>query len=293
MQPIRFHSECIPCLIEKALNQIPENSPEAEKLSFSKTVLHIISDAPVTVTAPEIVAKITDLTTATFATKDNYSEIKQYFNSLMLSKEEYIKSKIKASDNPLYLALCYAMLGNYIDFGAMNSVDENYLNSILNTANELEFDSHEFINLKSDLQYAKSLVYITDNCGEIVMDKLFIEQIKKVYPLLDITVIVRGAPVINDATIEDALAVGLDKTAPVIPNGTNIAGTCLDKISEKALYAIENANVIISKGQGNFETLSYSNKNIYYLFLCKCNHFANRFGVKRHAGMMLNDLRMK
>lgn len=293
MQPIRFHSECIPCLIDKALNQIPQNASEEVKLNFSKNVLKIISNAPITVTAPEIVANITDLTNAAFGKTDNYSEVKQYFNALMLSKEKYIKSKIKDSDNPLYLALCYAMLGNYIDFGAMNNVDENYLNSILNTAAKLEFDSREFINLKTDLEFAKSLVYITDNCGEIVMDKLFIEQIKNNFPLLDITVIVRGAPVLNDATIEDAIAIGMTETNIVIPNGTNIAGTCLDKISFETKNLIENADVIIAKGQGNFETLSYSNKNIYYLFLCKCNHFANRFGVKRCTGMMLNDLRMK
>ena len=293
MQPIRFHSDCIPCLIDKALNQIPENTSEDIKLSFAKTVLSVISEAPVTITAPEIVAKITDLVSETFGAKDNYNKIKKYFNSLMLSKVEYISSKIKISDNPLYLSLCYAMLGNYIDFGAMNNVDEDYLDSILNTADKLDFDSSEFNNLKSDLENSKNLVYITDNCGEIVMDKLFIEQIKKAYPLLDVTIIVRGAPVLNDATIEDAIAVGLTNMGLVIPNGTNIAGTCLNKISEKAKSAIENANVIIAKGQGNFETLSYSKENIYYLFLCKCKLFADRFGVKRCTGMMLNDFRMK
>jgi uncharacterized protein with ATP-grasp and redox domains len=139
---------------------------------------------------------------------------------------------------------------------------------------------------------AKRLVYLTDNCGEIVIDKLMIEQICKINPELHVTVIVRGKEILNDATMEDAIQVGLDQITTVTGNGSNIAGTCLDEISEEAKNLIEQADFIISKGQGNFETLQECGLNIYYLFLCKCMMFANRFQVPRFTGMLLNDIRM-
>lgn len=292
MSTLRFHTQCIPCLLEKALKQIPKEADETEKLCFAKTVLHIMSDAPVNISAPEIVARITELQKTVFGIEDNFSEVKKYFNNLMMTKEKTIENKILSAEDSLYMALCFAMIGNYIDFGALNNVNEEYLDSILVSPESHKFDSAEYANFKKDLENAKNLVYITDNCGEIVMDKLFIKQLFKEFPSLSVDVIVRGAPVLNDATTKDAVQVGLTEIVPVTDNGTNIAGTCLDRISEKAKQIIDNADVIIAKGQGNFETLNHCGKNIYYLFLCKCNLFAERFGKEKCSGMLLNDIRL-
>ena len=104
---------------------------------------------------------------------------------------------------------------------------------------------------------------------------------------------VRGTDVLNDATLVDAKQVKMDEIAPVMGNGSGVAGTCLNKISSAALGKIENADVIIAKGQGNFETLRLCGKNIYYIFMCKCNFFAERFGVPQYSGMLVNDLRLE
>ena len=140
-----------------------------------------------------------------------------------------------------------------------------------------------------ELNSAKKLIFLTDNCGEIVLDKLLLETIVKVYPHLECTIIVRGEPVLNDATMEDALQVGIEACGKVIPNGTNIAGTYIPWISTEARQVMEEADMLISKGQGNFESLHGCGLNIYYLFLCKCQWFMERFGLPQYSGVFINE----
>lgn len=109
------------------------------------------------------------------------------------------------------------------------------------------------------------------------------------YPTLNIKVIVRGYPILNDATIDDMKTIGLDKLFDIISNGTNIPGTSLNQISPIALEAIDNADVIIAKGQGNFETLRGCNRNIFYLFLCKCQLFTEKFNVPQFTPIIKNE----
>lgn len=210
----------------------------------------------------------------------------------MLLKEDEIRKEIDTSADSFKTALLYAMVGNYIDFGAMDTVNEKKLNKMLSAVEDKEVNKVEVENLRQEIIVAKKLVYLTDNCGEIVLDKLFIEQIKKLNPALKISVIVRGKDILNDCTTTDAKEVGMYEIADVVSNGTAIAGTCLGKISAEAKDLIDNADVIISKGQGNFETLRFCQRNIYYLFLCKCEMIARRLKSPILKGMLLNDKRM-
>lgn len=292
MKKIKLHPECISCFLDKHLGKYSD-APEEKRIVYMQSVLKILSEAPMYESAPEVIAKIEKLQCDMFGRNADYDNIKHHFNSLMLKREADIERMISTSDAPLESAAKYSMLGNYIDFGAMDSVDEEKLSRMLADTSMASFDEKEFANLCRDLEKGKRLVFLTDNCGEIVTDKIFIKTIKSVYPHLDITAIVRGMPVLNDATLDDAVQVGLDKEVAVIGNGSNVAGTALSKISPEALDVINNADVIISKGQGNFETLGGCGKNIYYLFLCKCHMFAKRFGVPRLTGMLINDIRMK
>ena len=139
----------------------------------------------------------------------------------------------------------------------------------------------------------KKMVYLTDNCGEIVFDKLLIRKIKEMNPELDITVIVRGGKVLNDATMEDAQMTGLSEIVEVIGNGDDVAGTILSRVSPECLEIMEQADVILAKGQGNFESLHGCGKNIYYLFLCKCDWFMRKFHAKRFQGMFVNEKRIE
>ena len=284
----RLHPQCISCLLEKNLKNIPDNFTTVQKSEYMQGVLKIIGSADNGMSAPEIVGEIREFKEK-FGGVFDYCEIKDYFNRFMLSLENDIWDKIENSQNSLKMAVKYAMVGNFIDFGAMESVDEQKLKETLENTDKLIIDDTEYEQFENEIMKADNIAYLTDNCGEIVLDKLLIKQILKLNSNVKINVIVRGKPVLNDCTIDDAKQVGMEKIVSVIGNGTSVAGTVLNKISTEPKAIIDNADLIISKGQGNFETLHGCGKNIYYLFLCKCKMFADRFGVESVKGIFVND----
>lgn len=292
MGVLRFNTQCINCILKKFLGNVPPEVDEPTRLRFARGLMKIMAEADDSVSAPEIVAEATALKNKMFGDADDFAEVKSHFNALMLSYEPKAKEKLCSANDPLLAAAKLALMGNYIDFGAMDSVDEGRLDGLLNDVDTLELNKTEYQNLTDDLGSAKSLVYLTDNCGEVVLDKLFIGELKNRYPKLKITVLVRGEAVLNDATMQDAKEIGLTEVVEVLSNGTNIAGTCCDKLSPEAKAALLSADVIISKGQGNFETMHHCGLNVYYLFLCKCKLFSDQFKVPPFTGMLLNDRRM-
>jgi len=283
-------SFCIGCILKRQEERIRE-LPFAEEVKegFMKELCGIIANAPQEATSPVIVAAIRELVKKYFDIVDDYEGEKKHYNELMLSSEDVLLQMIESAEEPLKEALRLARIGNYIDFGALNEVDDKKLGELFAESENDTVDEKEWEALKADMEKGQSLVYLTDNCGEIVLDKLFIKEIKKAYPKLDITVIVRGGNVLNDATMEDAKAVGLTEVVKVIGNGSNIAGNSLGYISTAAEESIRSADVVISKGQGNFESLNGCGLNIYYLFLCKCDWFVRRFQMKRLTGVLIND----
>ena len=283
-------SFCIGCILkrqEERIRELPFSDEKKEQ--FMKELCGLIAAAPAEATSPVIVADIRLLIQKYFDIVDSYEDEKKHYNRLMLDSQDVLTQMIESADEPLKEALRLARIGNYIDFGAMNDVSDKKLAELFAETENDVVDEDEWAALKADLQKAKMLTYLTDNCGEIVVDKLFIEKIQEVYPQLTVTVIVRGGKVLNDATIEDAEAVGLTDVVNVIGNGSSIAGNALGYISEEAESLIRNADVVISKGQGNFESLNGCGLNIYYLFLCKCDWFVRRFQMKRLTGILIND----
>lgn len=291
MEHIRLEEECIHCVIDKFARDYPKGTPYEKRIEFVKGVLGIIKDTPLTSSAPEIVERINLLSAELFGEQKDYSDIKRHFNSLILSMEEDIYIRIIKSPQPLMQAVRYSLTGNYIDFGAMDSVCEDKLCSMIDESTAIQIDNEEFANFQKELSYAKSLVLLADNCGEIVFDKLLLRTIKALYPHIKTDVIVRGIPVLNDITQEDAETVGIGSLAGIYSNGTGVAGTIISRMPSEAKKIFEGADVIISKGQGNFETLRYCNKNVYYIFMCKCKMFADRFGVEQFSPMFINDRR--
>ena len=289
MEIERLRSECVNCLLNLHLNSYPKDAGEAQKLDFMQRVLLTIAETPKTVSAPVIVRKISEIRKEMFGITDLYTDIKRHFNGVMLSYEEPVRQKLLAAEDPLKLAIQYAMVGNYIDFGAMKDVDETYLTELFDSAAGREVNEERYQDLKRDLEQGGKLVYLTDNCGEIVMDKLLIQTLQRLYPELDITVIVRGSEILNDATMDDARQVGLTGIVRVMGNGNNVAGTYAPELSPEAAAEIASADVLLAKGQGNYETMMGCGLNVYYMFLCKCDMFANLFAVPRFTGMLLND----
>ena len=287
---MKISAPCIRCLIEKQEERIQQFEDTEKKARYMKEVLCLIGESDDNASAPGLVAKIRKVYETYFGKTDDYAQIKHRFNQLMLSVEQEIADRIRTGREPLRYALTYARIGNYIDFGAMKDVDTKVLEDMIYAAEENLVDETVYEQFLQEIAQAKHLVYLVDNCGEVVLDKLVIQCLKEVYPQLRITAVVRGKEVLNDVTIEDARETGLDKVTEVLENGTDIAGTELMYVNEATKQAILEADVIISKGQGNFETLNGCGLNIYYLFLCKCHMFVKRFGVTKNAGVFVREV---
>ena len=284
-----INENCKVCQIKRNIDKYPVNATEEEIKEYQYKVKKIVENSD-GLSTPQVAEKMDDLRREIFGNVIDYTEIKQHYNQLMLDYFPYMKSKVDTSENHLKTAIQYAMVGNYIDFGALENVNEVELKDKLDEALNITIDSELLAVFKKDLVNANKLVYFTDNCGEIVTDKLLISILREINPDLYISVIVRGKPVLNDATLEDAKYVSMENVAQkVIGNGTGLPGNVIGAISREAMAEVENADLLISKGQGNYEGLSGCGLNIYYLFLCKCEMFMRRFGVKQFTGIMTKE----
>ncbi len=281
------------CLVKRQLRMLNKFDDEEKKALYMRDVLEILRNMEKGEAAPVAVRKMDSLFAERFGEVHSFEELKEKYNILILEKEEEIMSIVNKSEDRLLTALKFARVGNYIDFGALNTVEDEKLSELIANAPSEEIDPVEYANFKREIEGAERMVYLPDNCGEVVFDKILIRIIRELYPDLQLSIIVRGAPVLNDATVKDALFVGLDRYAPVISNGNGIAGTYLPEVSEEALSLINSADLILAKGQGNFETLFGCGKNVYYAFLCKCEWFVRRFGMTRLQGVFTNELRQK
>ena len=216
-------------------------------------------------------------------------EVKQEFNDYLLSMEEELEAQIRNHPDPLEAALCYARTGNYIDYAAVKDITKEKLVELFEAQGSAGLEKEVYRRFLADLEHASSLVWLTDNCGEIVLDKIAMKILHELHPGVKVTAIVRGEPVVNDADLDAARYVGLDRIVNVTGNGSGIAGTDLADISEEAERLIRDADLIVSKGQGNFETIHGCGLNIYYLFLCKCDWFVQKFQAERFQGMFINE----
>ncbi len=289
---MKISAMCIRCIMDRQEEKIRDMENEDIKSSYLKEVAGIIAAAEEDATAPYLVYEINRVYKRYFGELPDYEREKREFNRLMLKLEPELEKDIRSGSNEedvLRNAVNYARTGNYIDYGAMNRVEEGTLLELLRDAKGEVLEEDTFRRLRRDLREATEVVYLADNCGEIVADKLLIKILGEQYPKIHITVIVREIPVLNDAVRKDAEDVGLTDMVKVIGNGNGVAGTQLRLLGREALDAVNAADVIISKGQGNFETIHGCGLNSYYLFLCKCEWFTKRFGMERLKGVFVNE----
>ena len=294
-----LHPAGVACLIKKQIDRYPVSATRDEALDYMRRLGNMVGSLPPYANGPEIMEAITDIRREIFGeaaaeVEVDYAAVKAYFNGFMMefAAAEGLEERIWASSDPLRTALGYSMTGNFIDFGAMDSVDEDKLRTLLSEAPErITSDDPTYADLRDRLSSARTLILLTDNCGEVVLDRLLVQTLRRLYPHLKMTVLFRGAPVLNDVTLEDARQVGFDamEGVTILDNGDRLAGTALRRISPEAYAAVTEADLIISKGQGNLETLQGCGLPIYYVFLCKCKLFADRFGVPVYTGMLVRE----
>lgn len=288
---MKLNGHCMFCLIESNWNRV-KNLPDETRDPYMRALVRILADAAQTDTSPAIVARIHALRREMLGAVDDFEGVKHQYNQLMLSEAPALRARIDASADPLSEAMRLSMAGNYIDFGAVRDVNAGKLRELLADSGRNEIPPDEYRAFRDDLKNASRLTLLTDNCGEIVLDRLLVETILAEFPNLSVTAVVRGGPVLNDATEADAIEAGLDRVARIVPSGSLIAGTQLDQLSETALRAVREADLVIAKGMGNFETMSGCGLNVYYLFLRKCDLFTQKFGMPRFQGVFANDRRL-
>lgn len=279
---MRVTESCAACLYDKQKHL-------SEDGNFLKEIKDIIDHRGEDDTSPYLVYRFQAVHEKYFGKCAPYHDIKKKYNDLVLSMEDSVREKIEASGEPLRKALMYARVGNYVDFGAMNHVDEETFLALLDRAGISDKDEKVIASMIGQCADADEFLLIADNCGEIVLDKLFLEQLQKRFPKLRLSVLVRGAEVLNDATQEDAEYVGISKFASVVSNGLPIAGTVYDMLSDEAREAVDRADVILAKGQGNYESLCGQGMHIFYSFLCKCELFTSRFEVPKFTGIFVEE----
>jgi len=205
---------------------------------------------------------------------DIYADVKEKSNILSLAYAEKFQKKLDASESPFETGLQIAAAGNIIDFGAVNRGPID-LTKELQSLNKIPFAHYDIEPFKKALDGASTLLYICDNSGEIVFDMLFIKELQREYPNLQIVAALRDKPIINDATLEDAKAVGLDGLVTTISSGSVYPGTILPETTDEFQKLFASADVILSKGQGNFETLlPITDKRLFFLLRIKCEYMA-------------------
>ena len=272
---MRTYLECFPCFLNQALRagRIATNDDSITKRLLDETGM-MLKDIPMDSSPPEtgrlIYKKVREIT----GNNDPYKEIKRENTDTALKLYPGLKKKIESSNDKLLTAIRIAIAGNVIDFGVDRKFNiEGDIADILTR----DFAVYDYDEFKERLIKADKVLYIGDNAGEAVFDKILIEQLEK-----PVTYIVRDRPVINDATYDDAVHAGIDKVAPILSSGTDAPGTVLKTCSAEFIKLYNNANFIISKGQGNFEALSDEKRPIFFLLKVKCRVIANHLNV--HEG---------
>lgn len=286
---IAMDSYCMECYLKRHLELVRPLGDEKKTTAFARRLMEMILQMPEDASSPYIGPQVTALLQEMYGLPvDRFRQERTAANAYVLERMDSLRGIIRSAEDPILAALKLAILGNYLDFNALrHEVDFGKLDEMIRSALDMELEEGVYSDLLADLNKGGQLLYLTDNAGEIGFDRLLAEEIAKKYPQINITFCVRGAIAANDATREDAAAVGL--SFPIIDNGNAIAGTQLDMLSPEAEEAIAAADVILSKGLANIETMFGCGRNVYYAFLIKCVRFVRIFDKPLMTPMLVRE----
>lgn len=265
---------CVACIINQSLKVADAiNATPSLKENLTSTVENMSRDFSFSNNPPEIAADVYEKMALLANKTDLYDEVKALSTKKALSFVPLLKEKLSKSDNKLLTVTKIAVAGNVIDLAAEVEFDlEEELTKIFDT----DFSHNDFDSLKSSLEDAKSIVVLGDNVGEHIFDYMFIQTLQALYPNVEFIYFVRGRPIINDVTIKEAKEAGFDKLCTLIDSGVNTPGFAYSRANETSQKLFNDADIVISKGMGNYECLSDSHKdNIFFLLKVKCEVVAS------------------
>ncbi|OKY78738.1 MAG: putative ATP-grasp domain fused to redox center [Candidatus Methanohalarchaeum thermophilum] len=271
--------DCIPCFQRQALQAARFiTKDECTQEEILREVMSELMSTEWNTDPPKMSLAVHSIVREKVDSNDPYSKVKKRDNDIAMEKYDDLKNLIEEANDSFETAVRLAIAGNIIDFGANEDFD---LDETIDEVLEQKFSIDDSKKLRQKLEKGSTIVYLVDNCGEIVLDKLFLETILQMFDIKKISIGVKGGPIINDATKEDALYVGLDKLDPVeffeVSNGEPRTGP--ERGSEELKRILNKGDVIISKGQGNYEGLSEIS-DIFFLLMAKCSIIAEKLDAE-------------
>ncbi len=273
---MRATTTCIPCYLRQALSAACEitDDPETQR-SVLNDVAELLPELPLSNTPAENSTYVLWRTHELLNCRDPFAAKKQHYNELALHMYPDLKAIVQQSPSPLHAAVKVAATGNVIDLGILEDRDLN-LGAIMDEALTKELAVDETELLEERLGMASHVLYLVDNAGEVVFDRLLMEEL--LARGANVTVAAKGGPILNDATVEDALIAGIDRRCRVISNGSTMVGTNLKSCSPEFLREFQAADFVISKGQANFETLNETSAPIFFILKAKCPEVGKELG---------------
>lgn len=276
---MRIQEKCIPCIVNQAI-KVADMVGLKEKDDLLRKVFAYLSTVDFTSSStPELIGEIFAMLKKETGNKDPYKETRIHYNQMLLAQVPRLEQEINKSDDPFLESIKYAIIGNIIDF---NPIHERMADDIKSYFLKLKGDLLEIdhsLLFKQDIHKADRLLYLGDNCGEICLDMILIKMIKEMNPHCNVFFATRGEAVVNDSVEEDAYAVGMNTYATIISNGDSSLGTVLRRTSDEFQKIYHEADIVVAKGQANYECLSDEKKNIYFLLMTKCRVIADDIGV--------------
>lgn len=246
----------------------------------------LIPQLPLDATPPEIAQKTYRLVYEITGNNDPFKELKRLANQHALELYPRFKEAVAAADDPLLSACKLAIAGNSIDLGPPSGHAD--IDAIQGSALYPPLAIDDYAAFRRSICSSDRVLYLGDNAGEIVLDRILIEELRKIRDF-ELTFVVRKSPIINDATLDDALYAGIDSVANIISNGSDAPATVLSQCSPEMLSLYSSADTIIAKGQGNYESLSDEHGNIFFLLKAKCQLVARWLGVNEGDAILLHS----
>ncbi len=287
---MKTYLDCIPCFFRQALEAARMvGVDEKIQKKILDEISKVIPDIKLTSTPPEMGKTIHDFVKKITGKEDPYKKLKENSNTQALKIYPELKAKVESAEDRLLMAVELAIAGNIIDYGTKNSLDvDSELAKILKKEQRaIKYEKESIFNFrdfKESVKNAKTILYLADNVGETVFDSLLLEEIKNIDPEKEIIYAVKEKPIINDALKEDAIKAGIDNFAEIMSSGSEVPGTIISLCSKPFIDIFKKADLVISKGQGNYETLSDEKRPIFFLFMAKCPVIA------RHVDCGIGDI---
>jgi uncharacterized protein with ATP-grasp and redox domains len=287
---MKSHLDCIPCFGRQALDALRETIIDEETvLRAMRRTLTAAAQFDLDDSPPVMAQQIHRIIREETGSSDPYEKIKARSTAFALGLLDDARAWVSGSIDPFKMALRFSIAGNILDFGVHSKWDRLHLANFIEEARLKPLDDEAVATLRTAVKAARTILFLGDNAGETVFDRLLIEQM----PHARICYAVKGSPVINDATLADARTAGLDQTAELIDNGTDAPGTILSQCSDAFRMRFDEADLVIAKGQANYETLSSAPRPLFFLTQVKCPVLARDLGepvgswiVKHHSGSM-------